>query len=192
MRLHLATSLLVLLAVPACEKAKDLLAKAKPAASKPAASAASAASMPAVQDLDAAEYDGFIATPGHLMVVDFHADWCGPCKVLGPVLEQVAGEFPGKVSIGKVNVDHAQQIAQREGVSGIPDVRLFRDGKEVDRFVGGVSADKLRALFQKHSEDLQVAKAEKPAADPQAPAAPAEPAIQPMKKDWLPPGIERR
>jgi thioredoxin len=188
MKLHLATSLFVLFAVPACDKAKDLISKAKAVAPKAAASAAATAAMPAVQDLDAAGYDAFVASPGRLMVVDFHADWCGPCKVLGPVLEQVAAEFPGKVSIGKINVDHAKALAARTGVRGIPDVRLFRDGKEVDRFVGAIGADQVRALFQKHSEGIQVAQLDP--ADPNAPAP--EPAIQPMKKDWLPPGIERR
>jgi len=193
MRVHLASSLLLLLAVPACDKAKSLLSKAKAAAPKPAASAAAGSSAPsaAVQDIDSAGYDAFVATPGHLMVVDFHADWCGPCKMLGPVLEQVTGEFPGKVYLGKVNVDDARDIAKREGVSGIPDVRLFRDGKQVDQFVGAMDAEKIRALLRKHSDGLQVAKLDAP--DAAAPATPqAEPAIQPMKKDWLPPGIERR
>jgi thioredoxin 1 len=193
MKHHVAASLFLLLAVPACEKANDLLSKARTSAPKPAASSSAPSRKPvaAVQELDSAGYDSFVATTDHLMVVDFHADWCGPCKMLGPVLEQVAGEFPGKVCIGKVNVDHASDIAQREGVRGIPDVRIFRDGKQVDRFVGAVDAETVRSLFRKHSEGLQVAKLEKP--EPTAPATPQpEPEIQPMKKDWLPPGIERR
>lgn len=193
MKLHATASLLLLLAVPACDKAKDLLSKTKGAAPKPAAGATSAPAKPvaAVQELDSAGYDAFVATPGHLMVIDFHADWCGPCKMLGPVLEQVAAEFPGTVCIGKVNVDHVRDIAQREGVRSIPDVRLFRDGKQVDQFVGAADAAKIRALFRKHGEGLEVAKMKEP--DPAAPASPqAAPEIQPMKKDWLPPGVERR
>ena len=188
MRFQLVHSLLLLLfAVPACDKVKELAAKAKPA-SKPAVAAKA---MPVVQELEAAGYDDFIATPGQLMVVDFHADWCGPCKMLGPVLEQVAGEFGGKVGIGKINVDHAKELAGRLGVRGIPDVRLYRDGKEVARFVGAVDAAKVRQLFEKHSEGLQLVEMEEAKPDGTAPA-PAEPSIQRMKKDWLPPGIERR
>jgi thioredoxin-like negative regulator of GroEL len=89
-----------------------------------------------------------------------------------------------------VNIDHAKGIAQREGVRSIPDVRIFRDGKEVHRFVGAVDAAGIRALFQEHGEGLQVATQEAPAASTSPPTA--EPSIQPMKKDWRPPGVERR
>ncbi|RYD57768.1 MAG: thioredoxin [Verrucomicrobiaceae bacterium] len=146
--------------------------------------------MAAVQDLGSASYDSFITTPGRVMVVDFHAHWCGPCKMLGPVLEQVTGEFPGKVFLGKVNVDDARDIAQREGIRSIPDVRIFRDGKQVDQFVGVADAETIRALLRKHSEGIQVAKLEKPS--PAAPAGSGGPEVQPMKKDWLPPGMEKR
>ncbi|MEK7953418.1 thioredoxin family protein [Luteolibacter soli] len=165
MRIQLASSLILLLAVSSCESAKGPLSKSKTsAAPKPAActSAASSGHMPAVQELESAGYDSFITTPGRLMVVDFHADWCGPCRRLGPVLEQVAGEFPGKVCIGRVNVDNAREIAEREGVRGIPDVRIFRDGRQVDQFVGVVDAGTIRELLRKHSEDLQVAQAAEP------------------------------
>lgn len=189
MKIPSTISALLLLAIPACDKAKELVQKASPSP-KPVATA-STSPVPLVQDLDAEGFDAFVATPGRLMVVDFHADWCGPCKVLGPVLEQVAGEFPGKVSIGKINIDHAKDLAAKNGVRGIPDVRLFRDGKEVDKFVGALDAARVRALFQKHSDDLQLAAVEESVPDAPVPA-PAQPPIQPMTKDWLPPGIERR
>ncbi len=183
----LLSALLLLLGIPACDQAKNLLKKV-PAAP----STATAKGGPAeVRHLEAAGFDSFVATPGRLMVVDFHADWCGPCKVLGPLLEQVAGEFGGKVSIGKVDIDQARELAQKEGVSSIPDVRLYREGKLVDKFVGAVDAEKIRSLFQQHTEGLQIAAVDK--ANPGQPApAPVEPAIQPMKKGWLPPGVERR
>jgi thioredoxin len=190
MKIHFASSLILLLATPSCESTKGLLSK-KTATSKPAAgSSANPGPVAAVQDLDSAGYDSFIATRGRVMVVDFHAHWCGPCKMLGPVLEQVAGEFPGKVYLGKVNVDDARDIAQRERIRSIPDVRIFRDGKQVDQFVGVADAETIRAMLRKHSEGIQVAQLEKPG--PTAPATPGEPEVQPMKKDWLPPGMERR
>jgi thioredoxin len=191
MKIHFASSLILLLAVPSCESTKGLLSK-KTATSKPAESASAnpAGPVAAVQDLDSAGYDSFVATPGRVMVVDFHAHWCGPCKMLGPVLEQVAGEFPGKVSLGKVNVDDARDIAQREGIRSIPDVRIFRDGKQVDQFVGVADAETIRAMLRKHSEGIQVAKVDKPSSS--TPTGSRDPEVQPMKKDWLPPGMERR
>jgi len=182
-------ALLPLVASPSCDKARALATKARGAAASPAESPDTPAlpGAPDVRELDPIEFDSFIATPGRLMVVDFHADWCGPCKVLGPVLEQVAGEFSNKVSIGKINVDHAGELAVREQVSGIPDVRLYRDGKRVAGFVGAVDAARLRLLFREHGAGLGSAPppVEANAAPPVAP-------IQPMRKDWLPPGMERR
>ena len=167
-----------------CDKAKKLVEKGT-AAVTPSDKAPTG---PAVRDLPAEEFESFIASPGRLMVVDFHADWCGPCKMLGPVMERVAGEFPGKVYIGKINVDQAGDLPGKEGVSGIPDVRLYRDGKLVDKFVGAIDAGRIRELFAKHSAGIEAAPAGDAASAPPA----AEPVIQPMKKDWLPPGIERR
>lgn len=73
------------------------------------------------------------------VIVDFWASWCGPCMMLGPVLEKVAEDHEGKVVLVKVNVDEYQENARELGVSSIPDVRLFRDGKAVAGFVGAKS-----------------------------------------------------
>ena len=70
------------------------------------------------------------------VVVDFYADWCGPCRAMAPAVEQMATEFAGKVSVGKLDVDVNQEIAIRYGVTGIPTLGLFRGGKLVDRMVG--------------------------------------------------------
>ena len=81
--------------------------------------------------------DGFdkALSQGKLMMVDFWADWCGPCRMLGPVIEQLAGQYPDVV-VGKVNVDDEQELALRYGVMSIPTVIFFKDGKEIDRKVG--------------------------------------------------------
>ena len=81
--------------------------------------------------------DGFdkALSQGKLMMVDFWADWCGPCRKLGPVIEQLAGQYPDVV-VGKVNVDDEQELAIRYGVMSIPTVIFFKDGKEIDRKVG--------------------------------------------------------
>jgi len=75
-------------------------------------------------------------TASGLVLVDFWAAWCGPCKIMNPVLNDVADEVTGSAIIGKVNVDHNQELAQRFKVRSIPTLILFRDGKEVARHLG--------------------------------------------------------
>lgn len=70
------------------------------------------------------------------VLVDFFAEWCGPCKMAAPVIDELAGEYAGKVVIGKVDVDKNQETAGKYGVMSIPTVIVFKDGKEVDRKAG--------------------------------------------------------
>ncbi len=71
-----------------------------------------------------------------IALVDFWADWCGPCKMLGPTIEKLGESYDGKALIGKVNVDDEPELAQRFGVMSIPTVIFFRNGEEIDRKVG--------------------------------------------------------
>ena len=73
-------------------------------------------------------------------MVDFWADWCGPCKMLAPVIDGLAESYEGKAIVGKVNVDHEQELAIRYGVMSIPTVIFFKDGEEVARKVGVMPA----------------------------------------------------
>jgi thioredoxin 1 len=75
-------------------------------------------------------------TKNKVMVVDFWAAWCGPCKMMAPVLNEVADEVDGNLRVGKVNVDQYGSLAQKYGVRSIPTMILFKNGKEVNRFVG--------------------------------------------------------
>ena len=70
------------------------------------------------------------------VLIDFYADWCGPCRMMGPVVEEIASEYGEKLVVGKLDVDAAQGIAIRYGIMSIPTLGFFRDGKLVDRLVG--------------------------------------------------------
>ena len=84
-----------------------------------------------------------------LVLVDFWASWCGPCMMLGPVVEQLAEELDGKVTVCKVNVDEEQELAVKFGVMSIPTLVLFKDGAEVTRSVGVVPKAKLLEMIEK-------------------------------------------
>ncbi len=71
-----------------------------------------------------------------LSVVDFWAEWCGPCRAIGPVIEELAKEYEGKVNIGKVNVDQNPQISMNFGITSIPAILFIKGGKVVDKLVG--------------------------------------------------------
>lgn len=78
------------------------------------------------------------------VMVDFYADWCGPCQALMPVVEELAGDYEGKVKIVKVNVDESQQTAQNFGIMSIPALVFFKGGEEVSRLNGALPKDSLK------------------------------------------------
>lgn len=71
-----------------------------------------------------------------LTVIDFWAEWCGPCRAIGPVIEELAKEYDGKVNIGKVNVDHNPQVSMNYGITSIPAILFVKGGQVVDKLVG--------------------------------------------------------
>lgn len=77
------------------------------------------------------------------VLVDFWAEWCGPCKQIAPILDEIAGELQGKVTVAKVNIDKNPETPQKYGVRGIPTLILFKDGKAVSTKVGSMPKSKL-------------------------------------------------
>lgn len=101
-----------------------------------------------VKKINAPEFDASIANG--VAVVDFNATWCGPCRMLGPVLEELSGQLEGKASFYAVDVDDNQEIAARYGISSIPYVAVFKDGQKVDEQVGFVPLPALKAFVEKN------------------------------------------
>ena len=81
------------------------------------------------------------------VLVDFWAPWCGPCKMIAPVLEELSQEFDGKAKIVKINIDDNQNTPAQFGVRSIPTLILFKNGNEVEKIIGAQSKDKLKAMI---------------------------------------------
>lgn len=82
------------------------------------------------------------------VLVDFFAQWCGPCKMMAPLVEKMAEKYQGKMKIGKLDVDDAMEIAQKYRVASIPTFIFFKNGEAVSTFVGGMSANELEMKIQ--------------------------------------------
>lgn len=85
-----------------------------------------------------------------LVFVDFYADWCGPCKMMSPIIDELAKDYEGEIIIGKLNTDENPNTAAQYKVMSIPTMILFKDGKEVDKVVGVVSKDALVEKLDAH------------------------------------------
>jgi thioredoxin 1 len=112
--------------------------------------AASDSSRPRDEPIHVQGEDEFQRIVGNnpIILVDFHADWCGPCKMLEPIVESIAAETDATVA--KVDVDANQQLAAAHGVRGVPTLELYHDGEQVEQIVGVQSEDQLRDLIQRY------------------------------------------
>lgn len=85
-----------------------------------------------------------------LVLVDFWAEWCGPCKMIAPLLSEIAEEFSGKVTVGKLNIDQNSGTPPKYGIRGIPTLLLFKDGNVADTKVGALSKTQLKEFIDKN------------------------------------------
>jgi len=98
-----------------------------------------------------ANFEQEVEKSGSLTIVDFWATWCGPCRMVAPILEQLASEYEGKVKITKLDVDANIKTASRFNVRSIPTLLFFKDGKVVDQIIGAVPKPHIEAKLQQHA-----------------------------------------
>ncbi len=106
-----------------------------------------------------ANFDREVLTSAEPVLVDFWASWCGPCRIVGPIIDAIADEFAGRVKVGKLNVDDNPQTATKYGIEGIPSLLIFQNGQVVDRVVGvtpqAAIADRLNAVLERSTQSVQ-------------------------------------
>ena len=102
-----------------------------------------------VRQLTDADFETTV-NAGKPVFVDFWAPWCGPCRIIGPIVEELAPSYQGKAVITKMNVDENPMVAQKFGVTSIPTLMMFKDGKLVDRAVGAMPKSELQKFIDKN------------------------------------------
>jgi thioredoxin 1 len=103
-----------------------------------------------VQTFTDGNFEATVLKAGGPVLVDFWAEWCGPCKRLGPTIDQLASEYDGQVTVGKLNVDDNPNTASKFQIRGIPNVLLFKDGQVVESIVGLAPKEDFKKVIDKH------------------------------------------
>ena len=103
-----------------------------------------------VNKFNESNFDAEVLQSDIPVFVDFYADWCGPCKMMSPVIDKLAQEYDGKIKVGKVNVDECGDLAQRYGVMSIPNMVFFKNGQPVDRVIGAIPKPAMKDKFEKN------------------------------------------
>jgi len=105
-----------------------------------------------VVDVTDQNFDSEVLGSNLPTLLDFWAEWCQPCKMIAPVIEELAGEYDGKIRFGKMNIDHSPSTPTKFGIKGIPTLILFRDGQVVEQVVGVRSKNDLKTILDKTLE----------------------------------------
>ena len=100
-----------------------------------------------VKEFTSANFDADVIKSDTPVLVDFWAEWCVPCRAIAPIVEEVANEYDGKVKVGKLNVDHENQMAMQFGVRSIPALLIFNQGAVVNQIVGAVPKSKITEIL---------------------------------------------
>ncbi len=102
-----------------------------------------------VSKLTDENFDAEVVKSGLPVLVDFWAEWCGPCRLMGPILDELAPAYAGKLKIGKINVDENQNTPSQFGIMNIPTMLVFKNGKEFDRIIGAMAKTDLQKKLDK-------------------------------------------
>lgn len=100
-------------------------------------------------ELSDASFEAEILQSSTPVLVDFWAPWCGPCRVVGPIVEELAQQYQGRIKVAKMNVDNNPVTPSKYGIRGIPTLILFKNGEAVDQIVGAVPKGQIEAMLQK-------------------------------------------
>jgi thioredoxin 1 len=101
-------------------------------------------------EITTANFEATVLKSDKPVLIDFWAEWCGPCRMIGPIVEELSVEYAGKLVVGKVNVDNEPQISQTYGIRNIPTLLIFKNGQQVEKIVGAVPKPTLVSKLQQY------------------------------------------